>query len=177
MPHEFDKPEEEVRPAGWLGAEELQRLLTELEGVGDATALESQDAPDDWVTVEAVAEATNRSTAEVHEALEKLRSEDAEHRLSLALRELEEPLHRVERPGHSNPDPLAQHFRIPRGQSLSPLLDDLARRSKIASKLSRRIRSKSSDEPRFDLVSLLIMALFTAVTLGAVYYGILQLLK
>jgi len=172
MPHEFEESTESLSRERSIGPDELQRLLNEFDGWTDLA--DNAETTDDQVTVEAVAEATGRSRAEVLEALERIRAEDAELRLSLALRELEEPLHRVERPGHAEPDPLAKHFRMPQGQSLSPLLDDLARRSKAATKLRRRGQESNG---RFDLVGFLIMALFTALTLGAVFYGILHLPK
>ncbi|MBS1714838.1 MAG: hypothetical protein JST30_10945 [Armatimonadetes bacterium] len=174
MAHEFEETTENKAPIGQINPDELQWLLNVFDGSFCDDLHASTGPSDDSVTVEAVAEATGRSKSEVLDALERLRAEDAERRLSLALRELEEPLHRVERPGHAEPDPLAQHFRMPKGQSLSPLLDDLARRSKAASKLSRKGKTQP---PRFDLVGLMIMAVFTALTLVAVLYGLLHLPK
>ncbi|MCW5940560.1 MAG: hypothetical protein KF884_13030 [Fimbriimonadaceae bacterium] len=56
------------------------------------------------VKITDVVEATSFSTGEVRKALADLREE----RLTRVLRELEEPLYRVERPGHPPPDPAAR---------------------------------------------------------------------
>lgn len=68
-------------------------------------------------TVRDVAEATGLSEEEVRAALREMRRA----RLSEELRILEEPLYRVERPGHADSDPYARY--LARERTLNTILD------------------------------------------------------
>lgn len=144
--HEFEEERDTVTPL------ELTALLSELHEPDSWMGEED----DDHVTVSAVAEATGRSETEIQELLERLREEDKEIRLSRALREMEEPLYRVERPGPTPHDPLAAHFRLRPGQSLSPLLDSLAKK--------RRVRKVVEDKSS-ELVGRIILYVFAGLFL------------
>jgi hypothetical protein len=102
-----------------VSPEELTRLLERLEGLDEPVS-------DHASTVSAVVEATGYSSRRVWEALQQIRSEDLEARLAAKLRELEEPLYRVERPYNPAEKPLAASYAH-RHRILRSLLDDLPR--------------------------------------------------
>lgn len=154
--HEFQEEPDTVTSL------ELTALLHELHEPD--SWLSDQD--DDNVTVSAVAEATGHSETEIQELLERLREEDKEIRLSRALREMEEPLYRVERPGPTPHDPLAAHFRLRPGQSLSPLLDGLAKK--------RRVRKVVEDKSS-ELVGRIILYVFAGLFLVLCLAALLRL--
>lgn len=156
--HEFEEEADLVTPL------ELTALLSELHEPDSWMGEED----DDHVTVSAVAEATGHSETEIQDLLERLREEDKEIRLARALREMEEPLYRVERPGPTPHDPLAAHFRLRPGQSLSPLLDGLAKKRKTAKKVAE---DKSS-----ELVGRIILYVFAGLFLALCLAALLRVL-
>lgn len=103
MDHEFKHDE--------VSEQELKPLLHELHEQGSWISQLEPEGSDDEVTVAAVADATGLPVAYVQAALDRLRESDSVTRLSRAVKELEEPLYRVERPGLSQVDPLDRHFR------------------------------------------------------------------
>ena len=78
---------------------ELLSRLNEVEQFNPVTRTEN-------VTVEDIAEALNLDPEHVARELELILTKHREARYSAVLRELEEPLYRVERTGHTPPDPL-----------------------------------------------------------------------
>lgn len=105
-----------------LSSEELLLALEELQArsIGDGGfRARSEDA-----TVDAVAEATGYDRETVFNVLSKLRKIDEAERLSKALREIEESTHRVDRPGHPPPDPVAARLRTD-ALVTGSMLDDL----------------------------------------------------
>lgn len=79
----------------------LQELLARLNEVDHYTPVSRTDK----VTVEDIAEALNLDPEHVAEELEFILDEHRNARLSGVIRELEEPLYRVERTGHAVHDP------------------------------------------------------------------------
>jgi hypothetical protein len=77
--------------------EVLNELILRL-GRVEASRPESQE---ESVSVTDVAEALDQNPVEVTRALQEILRERARERVITALREIEEPLYRVERPGHS----------------------------------------------------------------------------
>ena len=77
--------------------------------------------------MEAIAEASDASEDDVRAAIRRVRREDERARVARAMRELEEPTHRVERPGHVSADPVANHPSLKRGIKFSDVLDYLPR--------------------------------------------------
>ena len=82
--------------------ETLHELLTRLNDVQNVEpALRTEQ-----ITVEDIAEALNLDADYVATELDTILEEHRSARLAGVLREMEEPLFRVERTGHSVPDPL-----------------------------------------------------------------------
>src|SRR5690348_14090534 len=79
---------------------------------------------EDHVTVAAVCELTGAAEDEVWDLLERIREEDIEARVVERLRELEEPLYRVERPGFVD-DSLTRPLISNRRRILNSVLDQL----------------------------------------------------
>ena len=166
--HEF---EQRVGPIpNEVSEDELVPLLHEL---NEAGSWNSDTC--DTTTVAAVAEATGHSEAYVQETLERMRDEDLQARLAQTLREMEEPLYRVERPGHTPNDPIMRQFQLRPGESLSPLLDSLAKKS-AKKKLTAKKLSDSTDVGS-KIMANVIMFLFTALIVVTVCIGLNQLLK
>lgn len=85
------------------------------------------EQPDDYATVAAVCEATGETPHRVREILEQIREEDLESRIEERLREAEEPLYRVERPGVFN-DPLDSSTNmLARRRAVKTILDKIPR--------------------------------------------------
>ena len=85
-------------------------VLTELvRRLGNVEPRRTSSDPD-HVCVTDVAEALGVTSAEVSRELDRIQDERHRERVSVALREIEEPLYRVERPGHgptvAHQDPL-----------------------------------------------------------------------
>ena len=100
--------------------DELTPLLTKLHA--RETPL---DQPDEYATVAAVCEATGVSPERVWEVLEEIRHQDLEARIEQRLREAEEPLYRVERPGTFS-DPLDSSTNLlARRRAIKTILDHL----------------------------------------------------
>jgi len=100
-----------------LTADEVRRLLERLEGI------ESAEEPTDiFATVNAVCEATGESPALVRQLLDDIRREDLAARVTTKLRELEEPLYRVERPGFETRESATQTY-LARQRTLNTILD------------------------------------------------------
>lgn len=117
MEHSFSGGERRHDEA--IDPEELGVLLDRLHEVDEVP-----EGPDHHATVAAVCEATGQSFNRVWEVLEQIRREDMEARLSQRLREMEEPLYRVERPGFDR-DPLSRHTASGRERTFNSLLDKL----------------------------------------------------
>jgi hypothetical protein len=100
----------------------------------------------DKITVEDIAEALNLNVEHVARELETILEEHRDARLAGAIRELEEPLYRVERSGHTVPDPLGNPLYKLR--SVQILTDK--NREKPA--LPRRVVEESSSDKMGHLV-------------------------
>lgn len=121
------------------------------------------------VTVEAVSEATGLPISQVVEALERLRESDEETRLMRTLRELEEPLYRVERPGNAPVDPLAKHFRASIQGPLFPSLDSLVKQRKKQTMKPKDVYKVTPGEERTAAaIVILFLAVFIAVVIAAI---------
>lgn len=100
-------------------SEELRELLARLQG-------EEAELPrrTDKVTIHDVAEALGMSSQSVAEVLDQIHAEHHEARVASVLRELEEPLYRVERASPVNADPLGPGnplFRLKSVQTLAAM--------------------------------------------------------
>lgn len=97
-------------------AEELRELLARLHG-------EDSELPrrTEKVTIYDVAEALGATPESVAEALDQIHQEHHEARIATVLRELEEPLYRVERASPINTDPLGPGNPLYRLKSVQTL--------------------------------------------------------
>jgi len=106
--------------------DELTLLLTKLHA--PETPIES---PDEYATVAAVCEATGCSAQRVWEVLEEIRQQDLEARVEQRLREAEEPLYRVERPG-TYFDPLDSTTNVlARRRAVKTVLDRIPKADRV----------------------------------------------
>ncbi len=99
--------------------EELRELLARLHGEEDAVSRRTEK-----VTIHDVAEALGLTPESVAEALDQIHEEHHEARVASILRELEEPLYRVERASPINADPLGPGnplFRLRSVQTLAAM--------------------------------------------------------
>ncbi len=169
----------ELRP--FDGTEETLQsdLISELELRDVLQAIEEQQfsekalevSPyDDWVTIRAISEATGHSEHEIESVLLTIRRENMASQISARLRELEEPLYRVERPGHYRPDPVAPALRA---QQINTILDRILPEGK--SKITIRKNLEPSFLDRFaSIVAIVIGAIVGFGTLGLIVQAILN---
>lgn len=108
------------------------------------------------ITVEDIAEALHLDPDHVARQLETILTEHREARISGVLRELEEPLYRVERTGHAPPDPLGNPLFKLRSVQI------LAERNREKPVLPRRILQESKSDRLGHNVGRL-MVLLTAI--------------
>jgi hypothetical protein len=120
----------------------------------------------DKITVEDIAEALHLDPDYVAQELEDILAEHRSARLSEALRELEEPLYRVERTGHTPHDPLGNPLYKLRSVQL------LAERSKVQPSLPRRQFQETKSDKFGQLIGrlmiIVMIILFAAITIKAV---------
>ncbi|MBS1710814.1 MAG: hypothetical protein JSS71_03695 [Armatimonadetes bacterium] len=147
----------------------------ELQAVLQAIAKEDLGEPahqaspyDDWATVDSICEVTGRSRAEIEGIVLALRREDLAARISGRLRELEEPLYRVERPGHHPPSSV-EH--ILRDRQVKTILDKMGQPL-----IPKRVKSDQElrNEKSSDLLGRIIAYLLTGVVVFIALYAIVQ---
>lgn len=157
MRERFAQPQEEALTPVELG-ELLRRLHPD-------DFQESFERKDDFATVSAVCEATGHDPDKVWDALEDIRREDVESRLAQRLREAEEPLHRVERPGHET-DPLRGANLLNRASHYETFLDFVQKKS------SRPKVAKKFEVDRLSaILTTLIMFTVAVAFIGLLIYG------
>lgn len=155
----------------WVSMQELRAVLQVLDADADAPAV--QDVPDDHVSIEAIAEATGLTIRAVELALEEVRRCDQEAELARRIRELEEPLYRVERPGHPPPDPVARTIGS-RRQMFSTLLDDLP---KVGERPHRKMKREDTAQERLaGRVANIVLVAFLTVFVALCSWGLFSAL-
>lgn len=152
----------ELHPDESIEAEELRALLERLHAPAPPV-----EQPDHYATVTAVCEATGHTAEEVWRVLEKLREEDMEARLAQRLREVEEPLYRVERPGKSE-DPLSSATLMGRRRMFNSILDTVPRTPGKAVKRPLKLGEDQASKLASWLVLALTLLLFAIVTIAGV---------
>ncbi|MBS1701551.1 MAG: hypothetical protein JST12_07815 [Armatimonadetes bacterium] len=141
--------------------ETLRELIARLNEVENWHPITRPEA----VTVEDVAEALHLDPHYVAAELERIHEEHREARLAGTLRELEEPLYRVERTGHTPPDPLGNPLMKMRSVQL------LAERSKSKPVLARREETPTFSEKFGHLIGyamLILIAILIIAVAGKV---------
>jgi len=143
--------------------EELREVLDELH-----RELQPDLSPEQTrVTLEEVAEATGMPLASVEAAVRRVR----EARMAAVLRELEEPLYRVERPGTPPVDPfMAQRFSR---DTFSSLLDQHGQLEEPSNKQRPKLK-KSVHENVTDHLATLVAGL---VVIAVILFLILTILR
>ena len=97
---------------------------------------------DEYATVAAVCEATGESEQRVWEVLRQIREEDISSRIEQRLREAEEPLYRVERPGFER-DPLDTTTNLlARRGAIRTILDGLPRADSKSQAKPSKVQAK-----------------------------------
>ncbi|MFZ4506969.1 MAG: hypothetical protein ACOYON_04645 [Fimbriimonas sp.] len=134
----------------------MRELLERIHQRESALAEITQSHPNQ-VTVEDIAEALDLDPEEVARELEQMHREHREARISGVLRELEEPLYRVERPAPSSQDSMSNPLLKMR--SIRTLSDRLN-----APVLPRRKKVDHSDNPH-AWVGTAIMGFFGSILL------------
>lgn len=160
MSHRFDDRAGETK----IDPAELRALLERLEPIDEVDRTMAEF--DDTVTVSAVCEATGVEAHVVIDILAEVRERVAEARLVQTIRELEEPLFRVERPGHAAPDATRNLPPLHRAQLFTDLMEDVVRTRKPKVKLSAP-HAKSA-----RWIEAFILIVFAIVLIGAVVVGI-----
>lgn len=146
--------------------ETLQNLLARLNDIDDWNPITRSEK----VTVEDVAEALHLDPEFVAQELEALHKEHREARLAGVIRELEEPLYRVERTGHAPIDPLGNPLFKLRSVQI------LVEKNKVKPFLPRREQKMDRSERigqvlghmTLILMFALILVLVARVAIGAV---------
>jgi hypothetical protein len=116
--------------------EELGELIARLDQSADHPEQDYSSQP----TVASVVEATGSDIGHVIETLTQMRNE----RMSAVLRELEEPLYRVERTSPSNADPILGASLFSRFRQRNSVLDELQTTKWIV--ISKNSRSREDTE-------------------------------
>ena len=153
MPHDFREDDRTIHDD-----QELRELLDRLHASQGLVDEVHAASPEEKVTVEDIAEALGMHPEDVARELARLHQEHREARLHGALKELEEPLYRVERPAVSGGDKLDPIFRL---RSVQMLMD----RNK-ETELLRRPVVKERESKASHWVGMLVVWL---VVLAAVY--------
>lgn len=161
MTHRFEGSESSEK----LTSAELRALLEKMEPIDEVDRAMGEF--DDTVTVGAVSEATGMRPEDVMDILSEVREQMAEARMADAIRELEEPLFRVERPGHATPDGSRHLPPLSRARLFSSLLDDVVK--------ARRPRVKLKDERgerQAALIQNVILIVFGLILIGVLVLGV-----
>jgi len=161
----FEGEEDALRAP--VGPDELRLVLHDLSCNDIEESRAKQELPDDHVTAQAISETLDIPIGQVYEAIARVRRNDVREHVSKVLSELEEPTHRVERPGHNTKDPLLTHYGYRRDSVFSSILDKLPRPSK-ASHAKQKPAEKV--DKKLSAVGNAILLVFMAGFLATVVY-------
>ena len=164
----FDGTEETIQ-SRLISDQELQAVLQAIEEEQFVKATHDASPYDEWVTVDAICEATGHNPTEVSRILYQHRRAILASRISERLRELEEPLYRVERPGHHKPDSSAPVIRV---EQINTILDKLLPKQSYTRK-SKALQTTLSDRVA-SAIALFIGAIVVLGTLALIIQGIIS---
>lgn len=150
--------------------EELQSVLHSLQEESLAQETHKISPYDEWVTIAAICEATGHNEAEISALLHDLRRQELASRISTRLRELEEPLYSVERPGHHRPDPSAPLIRI---EQINTILDRLVPKSELIKRKSKALEPTTTERT----ASLIATVFALLILVGSVLLIVQALLR
>jgi hypothetical protein len=155
------QPDEALTPG------ELHELLHRLH------CQEDEAVPaDPYATVAAVCEATGEPPQRVWDVLQRMRDEDLRSRVEQRLKEAEEPLYRVERPGFSQ-DPLGRGSLAGRERAVTTILDRLPRVDAPQSTPPKKIESSRHQILSEWLASFILLGLtLMLLVLGWRFFGV-----
>lgn len=148
-----------------LNEAELRLVLERLDAVHEPIV----EDVDHHATVAAVCEATGASRARVWEILEQIREDDLEARIALRIREAEEPLFRVERPGHTS-EPISTARLSTRRRTFESLLDHVKRDHDTKGKVPRK---ETMDNRAFEFMAICFGFLVVMLMIYAVAQGVM----
>lgn len=153
-------PPIEPNPREIVTEDELRSLLLRLDGLGASET--SGEGP---ITVEDVAEALDMDPQHVARELAAMHQERAEARLSQAMRELEEPLYRVERPATTQPHLTDPIFRL---RSVRALMERNAGRPRLP---RRAIEGDEHAHRMSTLAGAIVLIVALALVVALVWRG------
>jgi hypothetical protein len=159
-PHFSSESETELSPG------ELRELLERLEEIEPRRELFSES-----VTIAAVAEVTGEAPERLAKMLDRIRREDYEARLSTMLRELEEPLYRVERAGVQPKTTITEAY-LARSRTFDTLLDRLPTVDRQA--LLPRKEKPGPVERASVWASIVMLGSIAILTIGLVFRAVTQ---
>ena len=150
---------------------ELRLVLHDLTSDVVAEERAEKSLPSDLVTAEAIAETLDLPIEDVYAAIARVRRHDVREHVSKVLSELEEPTHRVERPGHSQ-DPLLTHYGFRRDRVFNSVLDRLPRSDKRED-AQNKAKAKDREHP----LAIAIILIVTSGLFATVAYAVSQMLQ
>jgi hypothetical protein len=165
----FDGTEKNLK-SQLISANELKDVLQAIEEQQFGDRAREVSPYDEWVTVKSICEATGHSESEIETVLLAIRRENLASKVSERLRELEEPLYRVERPGHHKPDPSAPALRI---QQINTILDRIMPEEKAKAKIRKHLEPTMTDRVASG-IALIIGAIVVLVTIGLILQTMLR---
>ena len=172
MPQEgFEEQNETTRAP--VGPDELRLVLHDLSHNEVEETRATRELPEDHVTAQAISETLDIPIAQVYEAIARVRRSDVREHVSKVLSELEEPTHRVERPGHAKQDPLMSHYGFRRENIFSSILDKLPRPER--SKHVESKRPEQTDKRQSAIGSVILWLFMTGFIATTVYVTIVIL--
>lgn len=152
---EMDSREQHQASEEILTVDEARAILEQIHLQEHLNAFQPEPkVRDDEVTIAAVCEMTGRPDYEVRKILEQIREEDLAAELARRLREAEEPLYRVERPGFEDPD---GGMKVRRFYNNMPKSDSILDRS-TKDRQAHEHHAKQTGQAPMDWVSKVIMA-------------------
>lgn len=140
-----------------VNATELHLLLERLEGIQELLTPEEEGA-----SLDAISEATGYSRDHIDHVLQEIRREDMAERVRERLREMEEPLYRVERPTtEKRQDIMLDYFS--REATVSTILDKVQPRPPVRRPEPKRGSSPIEWASAFLVMSVALMSIVLLV--------------
>lgn len=148
-----------------VNATELHLLLERLEGLQELLTPEQEGA-----SLDAISEATGYSRDHIDHVLQDIRREDMAERVRERLREMEEPLYRVERPTtEKRQDLMLDYFS--REATVSTILDKVQPRTPI-----RRSEPKPTNGP-MEWASAILVISVAIISIGLFVGAIVMMIR
>jgi hypothetical protein len=169
----FEGEEEVVRAP--VNPDELRLVLHDLTCDVVEEERATKELPNDHVTAEAIAETLDIPLDDVYAAIARVRRNDVREHVAKVLSELEEPTHRVERPGPSTKDPLISHYGFRRESVFNSVLDKLPKPGGQKKTEEKKEEGPTKEEREADKRAIRFIAIAGAVAVAS--YWLIQLIQ